>query len=138
MYEDIIFSYFFLMNNYWYLYKYLKGIKFGSLLGDIWLKEYEQYKEYYVVVYLREIWGKFLVLLSREGLILFSGGRVTVRDFVKKRLKNFNESFDDIYKKQINWVVLDKDLREKIWQFIVQVIVFVYRSYMQNYGFLVE
>lgn len=115
MYEDIIFSYFFLMNNYWYLYKYLKGIKFGSFLGDNWLKEYEQYKEYYVVVYLREIWGKFLVLLSREGLILFSGGRVTVRDFVKRRLKNFNEIFDDMYKKQINWVVLDKVLREKIW-----------------------
>ncbi|GFS41989.1 exocyst subunit exo70 family protein G1 [Actinidia rufa] len=73
-----------------------------------------------------------------EGLILFSGGRATARDLVKKRLKAFNEAFDDIYKKQSSWVVVEKDLREKTCQLIVQAIVPVYRSYMQNYGPLVE
>ncbi|GAB2276316.1 hypothetical protein Dimus_011048 [Dionaea muscipula] len=137
-YEDTVLSYLFLMNNHWHLYKYLKGTKVAILLGDSWLKDHEQYKEYYAAIYLRESWGKLPALLSREGLILFSGGRATARDLVKKRLRKFNEAFDDMYDKQSNWVVSDKELREKTCQLIVQTIVPVYRSYMQNYGPLVE
>ncbi|CAI9103683.1 OLC1v1002214C1 [Oldenlandia corymbosa var. corymbosa] len=137
-YEDTVLSYIFLMNNHWHLYKHLKGTKLGSLLGDSWLREHEQYKDFYSAHFLRESWGKLPTLLSREGLILFSGGRATARDLVKKRLKAFNEAFDEMYKKQSNWVILDRDLREKTCQVIVQAIVPVYRSYMQNYGPLVE
>ncbi|XP_011082057.1 exocyst complex component EXO70A1 [Sesamum indicum] len=137
-YEDAVSSYLFLMNNHWHLYKYLKGTKLGGLLGDSWLREHEQYKEYYSTMYLRESWGKLPSLLSREGLILFSGGRATARNLVKQRLKSFNEAFDDMFKKQANWVIADKDLREKTRQAIIQTVVPVYRSYMQNYGPLVE
>ncbi|KAK4435687.1 hypothetical protein Salat_0732200 [Sesamum alatum] len=136
--EDAVSSYLFLMNNHWHLYKYLKGTKLGGLLGDSWLREHEQYKEYYSTMYLRESWGKLPSLLSREGLILFSGGRATARNLVKQRLKSFNEAFDDMFKKQANWVIMDKDLREKTRQAIIQTVVPVYRSYMQNYGPLVE
>lgn len=137
-YQDTALSCIFLMNNHWHLYKHLKGTKLGSLLGESWLREHEQYKEYHSAIFLRESWGKLPALLSREGLILFSGGRATARDLVKKRLKAFNEAFDDMYRKQSNWVILDKDLREKTCQLIIQAIVPVYRSYMQNYGPLVE
>jgi exocyst complex protein 7 len=137
-YDDTILSNFFAMNNYWHLYKHLKGTKVGDLLGDIWLKEHEQSKDYYAAVFLKDSWGKLPAHLSREGLLFFSGGRATARDLVKKRLKAFNEVFDDMYKKQSNWVVWDKDLRERTCQFIVQAVVPVYRSYMQNYGPLVE
>ncbi|KAI7987190.1 Exocyst complex component EXO70A1 [Camellia lanceoleosa] len=137
-YDDVVLSHVFLMNNHWHLYKHLKGTKLGSLLGDSWLREHEQYKEYYSAFYLRDSWGKLPSLLSREGLILFSGGRATARDLVKKRLKAFNEAFDEMYKKQSNWVVVEKDLRDKVCQLIAQAIVPVYRSYMQNYGPLVE
>lgn len=137
-YQDSVLSYVFLMNNHWHLYKHLKGTKLGTLLGDSWLREHEQYKDYYSAFFLKESWSKLPALLSREGLILFSGGRATARDLVKKRLKAFNEAFDDMYKKQSNWVMLDKDLREKTCQLIIQAIVPVYRSYMQNYGPLVE
>ncbi|KAG8381973.1 hypothetical protein BUALT_Bualt05G0028200 [Buddleja alternifolia] len=137
-YEDAISSYIFLMNNHWHLYKYLKNTKLGDLLGDNWLSEHDQYKEYYFTIYLRESWGKLPSLLSREGLIMFSGGRATARDLVKQRLKSFNEAFDDIYKKQSSCVISDKDLREKMRRVIIQTVVPVYRSYMQNYGPLVE
>ncbi|KAL9225316.1 hypothetical protein vseg_001258 [Gypsophila vaccaria] len=138
MYEDNMLANLFLMNNHWHLYKHLKGTKLGSLLGDSWLKEHEQYKDYYSSIYLRETWGTLPTLLSREGLILFSGGRATARDLVKRRLKKFNETFDEMHKKHSTWVVSDKELREKTSQQIVQAIVPVYRSYMQNYGPLVE
>ncbi|XP_010247416.1 PREDICTED: exocyst complex component EXO70A1 [Nelumbo nucifera] len=137
-YEDVTLSHVFMMNNHWHLYKHLKGTKLGDLLGDNWLKEHEQYKEYFAAMYMRESWSKLPPLLSREGLIMFSGGRATARDLVKKRLKAFNEAFDDMYKKQSSWVVSERDLREKTCQLAVQTIVPVYRSYMQNYGPLVE
>ncbi|XP_062101356.1 exocyst complex component EXO70A1 [Humulus lupulus] len=137
-YEDTTLSNLFAMNNHWHLFKQLRGTQLGDLLGDHWFKEHEQYKEYYAAVFLRDSWGKLPSHLSREGLILFSGGRATARDLVKKRLKTFNESFDEMYKNQSNWVISDKDLREKTCQLIVQAVVPVYRSYMQNYGPLVE
>ncbi|KAG6409710.1 hypothetical protein SASPL_127752 [Salvia splendens] len=137
-YEDPASSYLFLMNNHWHLYKYLKDTKLGVLLGDSWLRDHEQGTGYYSTVYLRESWGKLPALLSREGLILFSGGRATARNLVKQRLKTFNEAFDEMYKKQASWIVADKDLRDKTRNVIVQTIVPVYRSYMQNYGPLVE
>ncbi|KDP33456.1 hypothetical protein JCGZ_07027 [Jatropha curcas] len=137
-YEDSILSNLFAMNNHYHLYKHLKGTKLGDLLGDSWLREHEQYKDYYATIFLRDSWGKLPGNLSREGLILFSGGRATARDLVKKRLKTFNEAFDEMYKKQSNWIVPERDLREKTCQLIVQAVVPVYRSYMQNYGPLVE
>ncbi|KAJ4880604.1 exocyst subunit exo70 family protein G1 [Raphanus sativus] len=137
-YPDQTLAHFFGMNNHWHLYKSLKGTRIGDQLGDSWLKEHDQYKEYYATVFLRDSWGKLPSHLSREGLILFSGGHATARDLVKKRLKSFNVAFDEMYKKQSMWVVPEKDLRERVCQQIVQAVVPVYRSYMQNYGPLVE
>ncbi|KAL9442791.1 hypothetical protein AB3S75_016205 [Citrus x aurantiifolia] len=137
-YDDTTLSHFFAMNNHCHLYKSLKGTKLGDLLGDSWLREHEQYKDYYSTIFFRDSWGKIPSHLSREGLIMFSGGRASARDLVKKRLKAFNDALDDVYKKQSNWVILDKDLREKTSQLITQAIAPIYRSYMQNYGALVE
>ncbi|XP_061362546.1 exocyst complex component EXO70A1-like [Gastrolobium bilobum] len=137
-YDDPMLSNFFAMNNHWHLYKHLKGTKLGDLLGDSWLREHDQYKDYYSAIFLRDSWGKLPGHLSREGLILFSGGRATARDLVKKRLKKFNEVFDEMYTKQSGWIMPERDLREKTCQLIVQAVVPVYRSYMQNYGPLVE
>ncbi|KAE9599442.1 hypothetical protein Lal_00039486 [Lupinus albus] len=137
-YDDPMLSNFFAMNNHWHLYKHLKGTKLGELLGDSWLREHEQYKDYYSTNFLRDSWGKLPGQLSREGLILLSGGRATARDLVKKTLKKFNEVFDEMYTKQSGWVMPERDLREKTCQLIVQAVVPVYRSYMQNYGPLVE
>ncbi|KAE8732019.1 WRKY protein isoform 1 [Hibiscus syriacus] len=137
-YGDATLSYLFAMNSHWHLYKHLKGTKIGELMGDAWLKEHEQCKEYYSTLFLRESWGKLPGHLSREGLILFSGGCATARDLVKKRLKTFNEAFDEMYKKQSGWVISERNLREKTCQLIVQAILPVYQSYMQTYGPLVE
>lgn len=137
-YNDPAQSYIFLMNNHWYLAKHLRGTKIGELLGEDWLRQHEQYADYYSSTFLKETWAKLPSLLSREGLILFSGGRATARDLVKRRLKAFNEAFDSMYKMQSNWVILDSDLREKTCLTVVQTMVPVYRSYMQNYGPLVE
>jgi exocyst complex component 7 len=137
-YEDPILACLFMMNIHWHFFKHLKGTRLGDQLGDAWLREHDQYKDYYMAMFLRDSWGKLPGLLSREGLMIFSGGRATARDLVKKRLKSFNEMFNEMYQKQLNWVISDKELRDKMCSSIVQAIIPVYRSYMQNYGPLVE
>ncbi|XP_062218206.1 exocyst complex component EXO70A1-like [Phragmites australis] len=137
-YDNATLSYLFMMNTHWHFFKHLKATKLGKILGDVWLREHEQYKEYYLTVFIRESWGALSPLLNREGLILFSKGRATARDLVKQRLKTFNSSFDEMFCRQSSWVIPDKDLREKACNLVVQTIVPCYRSYMQNYGPLVE
>jgi exocyst complex protein 7 len=137
-YEDKTLSYLFMMNTHWHFFKHLKSTKMGEVLGDEWLREHEQYKDYYSQIFLRESWGTLAPLLSREGLILFSKGRATARDLVKQRFKSFNASFDEMYQKQSAWIVPDKDLQQRLCHLVVQAIVPVYRSFMQNYGPLVE
>ncbi|TVU33445.1 hypothetical protein EJB05_25262, partial [Eragrostis curvula] len=137
-YDNAILSYLFMMNTHWHFFKHMKATKLGELLGDVWLREHEQYKDYYLTVFIRESWGALSPLLNREGLILFSKGRATARDLVKQRLKTFNSSFDEMICRQSSWIIPDKDLREKTCDLVVQTIVPSYRSYMQNYGPLVE
>lgn len=137
-YDNTALSCLFMMNNHWYLFKNLKGTKLGDLMGDSWLKGHEQSSEYYAAVYLKESWGKLPSLLSEEGLILFSEGRIVARDLVKKRLKAFRDAFDEIYQKQTEWVVSDKSLRVKTCQNVVEMIVPVYRKFMGNYMILIE
>ncbi|XP_051136871.1 exocyst complex component EXO70A1-like [Andrographis paniculata] len=138
VYDEAAKSYLFLMNNHWHLYKHLKGTKLGGLVGDSSMREHEQYAGYYFSMFLHESWGKLPALLSREGLIMCSSGRATARNLVKQRLKCFNEAVDDMLRKHTSLTVADKDLREKTCQAVIQTIVPVYRSYMQNYGPLVE
>jgi exocyst complex component 7 len=137
-YDNATLSCLFMMNTHWHFFKHLKSTKLGDLLGDVWLREHDQYKDYYLTVFIRESWGALSPLLNREGLILFSKGRATARDLVKQRLKTFNSSFEEMIHRQSSWVIPDKDLREKACDLVVQTIVPCYRSYMQNYGPLVE
>ncbi|CAN6215771.1 unnamed protein product [Urochloa humidicola] len=137
-YGDTTLSSLFMMNIHWHFFKHLKGTKLGELLGDAWLREHEQYKDYFSAFLLRESWGTLAPLLSREGLIMFSKGQATARDLVKQRLKSFNAKFDEMFQKQSTWVISDRDLQQKTCHLVVQAIVPIYRSFMQNYGPLVE
>ncbi|CAN6200633.1 unnamed protein product [Urochloa humidicola] len=137
-YGDTTLSCLFMMNIHWHFFKHLKGTKLGELLGDAWLREHEQYKDYFSAFFLRESWGTLAPLLSREGLIMFSKGQATARDLVKQRLKSFNAKFDEMFQKQSTWVISDRDLQQKTCHLVVQAIVPIYRSFMQNYGPLVE
>lgn len=131
--EDASLSYLFLMNNHWYLCKYTRGTKLGELMGDEWITSQEEYMEYYETLYLKESWEKLLALLSEEGLVLFPGGRAIDRQVVKKRLNEFTEAFDEIYKKQSNWELCDKGLRWRVRQLLLHVVVPSYSNYLEKY-----
>ncbi|KAH7564906.1 hypothetical protein JRO89_XS09G0063700 [Xanthoceras sorbifolium] len=126
--HDITLSYLFMMNNHSHFCK-LKGTKLGEMMGKSWLRSHEQYKDYYAGLYMRESWGKLLLLLNQKS---------NTREVIKKRLRAFNEAFDCVYKKQSNWVVNDQSLKETICKLVVQALVPAYRNYLKSYGVLTE
>ncbi|XP_037453180.1 exocyst complex component EXO70A1-like [Triticum dicoccoides] len=137
-YGNKIQSYIFMMNTRWHFYKHVKATKLAELLGDVWIRDHEKFKDFYLTVFMRDSWGALSPLLNREGLILFSKGRATAKDLVKQRLKTFNARFSEMFHEQSAWIIPDKDLRRETCDLVIQAIVPPYRSYMQNYGPLVE
>ncbi|PON83648.1 Exocyst complex protein [Trema orientale] len=141
-YLDTSLSYLFMMNNHCH-FSNLRGTKLGDTMGNSWLASHDQYKDYYAALYLKESWGKTLLpLLSRKGLVSVSvSRRETSTDSDsdnKKRLKAFNEAFDESYEKQSKWVISDENLRQKVCRILVEEVVPTYRSYIQGYRALVE
>ncbi|KAJ7962694.1 Exocyst subunit Exo70 family protein [Quillaja saponaria] len=133
-YEDISLSYLFMMNNHLHFYN-LRGTVLGNMMGESWLKAHEQYKDYFAALYLRESWGKLMCLINQKGQLSSSNdGRVSNQVLVKK-LQAFNVGFDERYKKQSNWVISDENLRKKVCKHLVEGVVPIYKTYMQNYCF---
>ncbi|KAF2302923.1 hypothetical protein GH714_011080 [Hevea brasiliensis] len=99
-------------------------------MGDSWFKGHEQYKDYFMTLYLRETWGKIVALLSQDE----EGSPKS--DSVKKRLKEFNQALDEMYEKQSKWAVPSEKLRLKMCRVAVQAFVPVYKSYLQNISLL--
>ncbi|MBA0594765.1 exocyst complex component EXO70A1 [Gossypium raimondii] len=126
-YERKALSYIFMMNNHCH-FTSLKGTKLGNLMGDSWLNAHGNYKDYYSALYLRETWGKILASLTQDN----------PDSSPKMRLMAFNEAFDDMYKKQLNWVVIDESLTNKMHKLVVQALVPAYTSYLQKYRVVVE
>ncbi|KAK9022452.1 hypothetical protein V6N11_002714 [Hibiscus sabdariffa] len=131
-YEQRALSYIFMMNNHFH-FNSLKDTKLRDLMGDSWLNANGNYKEYYSALYLRQTWGKILALLSQDNPV-----SSTISDSPKKRLMAFNEAFDDVYKKQLNWVIIDESLRDKMHKLVVQTMVPAYTSYLQKYSLVEE
>ncbi|KAJ4838800.1 hypothetical protein Tsubulata_021619 [Turnera subulata] len=129
-YEDTTLSYLFMMNNHCHFSK-LKGTKLGELMGESCLEGHQQYRDNYMMLHLRETWGKVFALLSQETRTLSSPTRRSAGDLVKRRLKEFNEAFDAMYEKQSNWVVPNEDIRWKMCKLTIHAFVPGYRSYLK-------
>ncbi|TKY64681.1 Exocyst complex component EXO70A1 [Spatholobus suberectus] len=131
-YEDITLSYLFMMNNHCHFCN-LRGTVLGNMMGDSWLGAHEQYKDYYAALYLRNSWGKLLpILVVQKDILSSSGASVTSQDLAKQ-LNAFNLAFDEMYKKQSNWVICDETLRENVCKHLVEGIIPIYRAYVKNY-----
>ncbi|CAH1424208.1 unnamed protein product [Lactuca virosa] len=116
-YEDASLSYIFLMNTSCYLSKHLKGTKLGDLMGESWIKRHEVHIEYYTSLYLKESWGRIPALLSNND---------------RNKMKGFNDVFDQVFRKQSEWVLCDRDLRWKTCQMIMEVVVPVYKTLVES------
>ncbi|WCJ28537.1 exocyst subunit exo70 family protein G1 [Euphorbia peplus] len=128
-YQDRPLSYLFMMNNHFH-FGNLGDTKLGILMGDSWIDAHNQYKDYYMKLYLKETWGKILEILGRDQDLTCE---ITV-----KRLKAFNEALDKMYEKQSKWVVPDEKVRLKLCEVGTQAFLPFYREWLKNYGHLGE
>ncbi|KAI3924147.1 hypothetical protein MKX01_029682 [Papaver californicum] len=67
----------------------------------------------YAVAYEKATWCPILNLLSEEGMCIPGSYSVSKR-VLKERLKNFNLSFEKVYKSQTAWLIPPTQLREEL------------------------
>ncbi|KAJ4917779.1 exocyst subunit exo70 family protein G2 [Raphanus sativus] len=113
-------SYIFMMNNHNHFCG-LRETHLGLMMGESWLNAHEQYRDYYAALYVKESWGKLLSLLNNKAQTM------------KRTLQAFAKGFDEMYRKQSNWVVEDEKLRWKIREAMIRTVVPRYKSYLQSY-----
>lgn len=87
--------------------------------------------------YQQECWRPVLQHLSREGLT-GSGSSKGHRDLVRQRLKAFNAAFDETIQIQSKWIIPDQNLRDGTLAAVTQMVVPAYRSFMSQFGPLLE
>ncbi|KAL6996972.1 hypothetical protein U1Q18_007095 [Sarracenia purpurea var. burkii] len=128
MYEDNAIQYVFLMNNILYIVQKVKDSELGKLLGDQWVRKHRGRIRQYDTKYLRASWSKALSCLKDEGI----GGSTSnaSKAALKERFKNFNASFEEIYRIQTAWKVPDAQLREELRISISEKVIPAYRAFL--------
>ncbi|KAI5075768.1 hypothetical protein GOP47_0009844 [Adiantum capillus-veneris] len=138
-YNDPILAHVFLMNNYRHVLVRLKECDgLAKCLGEEFKVQWRKKVDHNMRSYLKKAWEKVMMHLSREGLQMSSGGRGMSKDMLRSRLRAFNASFEETYKQQCRWVILDDQLRDSVQLAIIQLLVPAYHSFIQSFGSLLE
>ncbi|KAH7298980.1 hypothetical protein KP509_25G067900 [Ceratopteris richardii] len=119
-YSDPILAHIFLMNNYRHVLVRLKECDgLSNCLGDAFVLEWRT---------------KVLALLSREGL---SSGCNVSKD-AAARVRLFNSAFEDTYRQQLRWVILEHQLRDTVRLAIINMLVPADHSFINSYGGILD
>ncbi|KAH7298978.1 hypothetical protein KP509_25G067800 [Ceratopteris richardii] len=134
-YSDPILAHIFLMNNYRHVLVRLKECDgLSNCLGDAFVLEWRKKVDQNMRNYLKKSWEKVLALLSREGL---SSGRNVSKD-AASRVRLFNSAFEDTYRQQLRWVILEDQLRDTVRLAIINMLVPAYHSFINSYGGIID
>lgn len=117
-YDDRALSYLFMMNNHSHLCS-LRGTKLGVMMGESWVKAHQQYRDNCAVLYVKESWDK----ISVRGV-----SEKDYSDTDENNLRTFNEMFQSLYQKHLQWIIHDEKMRATVLKRIVESIVPAYRS----------
>ncbi|KAI3946678.1 hypothetical protein MKW92_043067 [Papaver armeniacum] len=133
LYTDDALRYIFLMNNIFYMVsKVKKNSNLKQFFGDYWIGQHVAEYQEYAMNYERTTWSPVLNLLTQEGMFVPGSHSVSKR-VIKKRLKDFNLSFEEVYKNQTAWLIPDDRLREEL-QISVSTKVFqAYSTFLGRY-----
>ncbi|KAL4634429.1 hypothetical protein ACB092_04G198800 [Castanea dentata] len=130
--DDDGLQYIFLMNNTQYIVQKVKDLDLGGFLGDkYWVHKHHEQVRQYATSYHKASWTKVLLCLKDEGVgQSFSNA--------SNRFKNFNASFEEVYRVQTAWKVPDAQLRQDLRISIMENVISAYRSFMGMLGNQVE
>jgi exocyst complex component 7 len=119
LYEDLGLKCIFSMNTFRYIVQKVKDSDLQKNLGDQWIKRWSGKIQQYSKSYLMTSWTRILSYLKDDdhshGSGSWSGSEdSSSRMSIKDKFKNFNLTFEEIYKNHILYKVLDSQLWEEL------------------------
>ncbi|KOM47270.1 hypothetical protein LR48_Vigan07g097400 [Vigna angularis] len=102
-YTDPALGHVFMINNLMFL-QFGEDYIYGEILGQGW---YKSKINQHIELYQRSSWDKILELLKVSS-------RELLAESMKKKLKLFNQQFNEICKAQSEWLIFDDELREVV------------------------
>ncbi|XP_022964887.1 exocyst complex component EXO70H1-like [Cucurbita moschata] len=108
VYHDAPLSYIFLANNLEYIVVKVRTSNLKSVLGDEWIESHEAKVKQYASSYIRMGWSRVFLSLPENPMAEISPERA------RKHFHDFNIAFEEAYKHQASWIVMDSKLREHI------------------------
>jgi exocyst complex component 7 len=133
LYEDEALQNIFLMNNLLYIVQKVKDSELKTLLGDNWIRKRRGQIRQYSTGYLRSAWARPLACLRDDGLPHAMGSSSALKNALKDRFKNFNLTFEELYRTQTTWRVVDPQLREELKISISEKVLPAYRSFVGRF-----
>ncbi|KAG8078900.1 hypothetical protein GUJ93_ZPchr0007g4375 [Zizania palustris] len=133
LYEDEALQNIFLMNNLLYIVQKVKDSELKTLLGDNWIRTRRAQIRRYSTGYLRSSWTRVLACLKDDGLPQTMGSSSALKASLKERFKNFNLAFEELYKTQTTWRVVDPQLRDDLKISISDKVLPAYRSFVGRF-----
>ncbi|PWZ12155.1 Glycerophosphodiester phosphodiesterase GDPD6 [Zea mays] len=112
LYRDDRLQYIFMMNNIHYMVQKVKNSDLKSFLGDEWIRIHNRKLQQQATRYERASWNNVLSYLSDDGLC--AAGDAASRKTIREEIKNFNLSFEEVYRVQKAWSVPDDQLRDDV------------------------
>ncbi|XP_047313562.1 exocyst complex component EXO70H1-like [Impatiens glandulifera] len=119
LFKDASLSYLYLANNINYVVSKVKSTYLKLLLGDVWISKHEEKVKLYMANYERIGWGK--VFSAMEEIKQMAGNSPDC-------FRGFNSAFEETYRKQVEWVVPDRKLRDAVKLSLAQKLVPAYRE----------
>ncbi|CAM0911876.1 unnamed protein product [Alopecurus aequalis] len=122
LYDDAGLKHIFLMNNLYYIVQKLMDSPVRELLGDDWIRRHRGQIRQYETGYLRASWIAVLSCLRDDG---GSAGST-----VKDKARSFNAAFEELYRNQTSWKVIDPQIREELRIAVSERLIPAYRSFL--------
>ncbi|TYJ36671.1 hypothetical protein E1A91_A05G323000v1 [Gossypium mustelinum] len=128
LYEDLSLSYLFLANNLQFIINQVQTSTLKHLLGHQWLSRHSQKIKQYALNYESVAWNRVFESLPERTTSELS------YEAVKDCFKRFNAAFEQVYVKQISWIVPDGKLRDELKVSIAGKLVPVYREFYETFS----
>uniref|UniRef100_A0ACD5Y8S3 Uncharacterized protein n=1 Tax=Avena sativa TaxID=4498 RepID=A0ACD5Y8S3_AVESA len=122
LYDDAGLKHIFLMNNLYYIVQKVMDSPVRELLGDDWIRRHRGQIRQYETGYLRASWIAVLSCLRDDG----GSAGPTVKD----KARSFNAAFEELYRNQTSWKVIDPQLREELRIAVSERLIPAYRSFL--------
>uniref|UniRef100_A0A1D1YV69 Exocyst subunit Exo70 family protein n=1 Tax=Anthurium amnicola TaxID=1678845 RepID=A0A1D1YV69_9ARAE len=139
VYREPALSCVFLMNNGRYIAQKVRDSELGRLLGEDWVRRQMARVRQWHSNYQRSTWSKVIDVLRLDGR--GSSGAGSSSPAVKSmrvKLEVFNMHFEEIYRAQTRWVVVDEQLRTELRISAVEIVLPAYQSFLGRFRQLLE